>query len=251
MPASFRLKLGGRTLKLPEGTSDVGRSPDCWLTVEDDLTSRTHARFHVGVAVELEDLDSRNGTFVNGGQLDAGAKVRLHDGDRIRIGRELMTFVGDDEDEVEDALRQTIGPGEGSKFPSLIGALVEKSLNMGKIKEAERYALALTNQLAAAKVGVDHPTAESAVNSLVALAEKSSDGVWLDRVFRLHTSKGWVMQAEVLTRIRAALDRIPRVPGSGLVEYEKTLRTLAREGHEVSSLIMSDVSEIADAYGKG
>jgi pSer/pThr/pTyr-binding forkhead associated (FHA) protein len=250
----YRVKIGARTLKLPEGTLDVGRMADCWLTLDDDLISRYHARFHVSPErVEIEDLGSRNGTYVNGERLDG--KVTLQQADKVRIGREVITFVELDESSSEDeeqgdALRRTIGPGEDSKFPSLIGALVEKSLSMGKIKEAERYALALTNQLTSAKVEVDHPTAMSAISCLIALAEKGAGGIWIDRVFKLHVANRWVMQDPVLKRIRSALDRIPRVPGSGMSEYESTLRALGREGVDVPSRLMAEIGEIADAFGK-
>ena len=244
----YRLKLGGRTLKLPEGQSDVGRSPDCWLNLDDDLCSRFHARFHVSErGVEFEDLNSRNGTFINGEQLQG--KRALRDGDRLRVGREVMTFAEGEEDQEDGLLRQTIGPGENSKFPSLIGNLVEKSLNMGKIKEAERYALALANQIAVSKVAVDHPTAVSAVGSLISLAEHSNNGVWLDRVFKLHAAKAWIMDKAIVARVRKALDRIPRVPGGGLKEYEQTLRTLSREGKDLPSGLMAEIGEIYDAYG--
>ncbi len=248
----YRLKIGARTLKLPEGTLDVGRMADCWLTLDDDLASRYHARFHVSpTEVEVEDLGSRNGTYVNGERLSG--KVALHHADKVRIGREVITFVeleGEHEDDSNDALRRTIGPGENSKFPSLIGTLVEKSLSMGKLKEAERYALALTNQITSAKVEVDHPTAISAVSCLIALAEKTAVGVWIDRVFRLHVANRWVMQDVMIKRVRSALDRIPRVPGSGLADYESTLRALSREGVDVPSRLVAEVGEIADAYGK-
>lgn len=248
--SQYRLKIGARTLKLPEGSVDVGRSPDCWLTLDDDLVSRYHARFHISADVVLEDLSSRNGTYVNGEQLHG--KITLQHADKVRIGREVITVVSAaaelDDDDDGDALRRTIGPGEDSKFPSLIGALVEKSLSMGKIKEAERYALALTNQLSAAKVPVDHPTAESAVSCLVALAEKSAAGVWLDRVFKLHASKGWIMRPVVVERIRSALDRIPRVPGTGLQDYETALRTMSREGQDVPAKLLAEIGEILDTY---
>jgi hypothetical protein len=247
----YRLKIGARTLKLSEGTLDVGRMADCWLTLDDDLISRYHARFHVGAGgVEVEDLRSRNGTYVNGEKLEG--KIALHHADKVRIGREVLTFVELDEhedDEAGDALRRTIGPGEDSKFPSLIGALVEKSLSMGKVKEAERYALALTNQLNSAKVDVDHPTAVSAIQCLLALAEKAG-GVWIDRVFRLHVANRWVMQDAMLKRVRSALDRIPRVPGTGMAEYETLLRAMSREGVDVPGRLMAEVGEIADAFGK-
>lgn len=255
MSGHYRLKIGARTLKLPEGTLDVGRMADCWLTLDDDLISRYHARFHVSPdRVEVEDLGSRNGTYVNGERLDG--KIGLQNADKVRIGREVITFVeldgsgAGEEDDHNDALRKTIGPGEDSKFPSLIGALVEKSLGMGKIKEAERYALALTNQLSSAKVDVDHPTAVSAVSCLIALAEKGAGGIWIDRVFRLHVASRWIMQDAVIKRVRSALDRIPRVPGTGLVDYEGTLRSLARDGVDVPSRLMAEVGELADAFGR-
>jgi hypothetical protein len=250
----YRLKIGARTLKLPEGSLDVGRMADCWLILDDDLISRYHARFHVSPdSVAVEDLGSRNGTYVNGEQLEG--KVTLHHADKVRIGREVITFVELDNPSEEaegetDQLRKTIGPGEDSKFPSLIGALVEKSLSMGRLKEAERYALALINQLSSAKVEVDHPTAASAISCLIAMAEKGGGGIWIDRVFRLHVASRWVMQDDVIKRVHSALDRIPRVPGTGLVDYEATLRQLSREGVDVPGRLMAEVGELADAFGK-
>lgn len=252
MSIPYRLKIGARTLKLPaEGKLDVGRMADCWLTLEDDLASRYHARFHVEAdRLDLEDLGSRNGTYVNGEPLSG--RITLHHGDKVRIGSEVISVLGpgDDEDDSTDALRRTIGPSDGTQFPALIGQLVEKSLSMGKIKEAERYATALVNQIVAAKAGVDHPSSISAASALLALAEKTSSGVWLDRLFRLHASNRWIMTEVVLERVRGALDRIPRVPGSGLVDYEVALRSMAREGLEVTPRLRATIGELADAYGK-
>lgn len=57
----------------------------CHVTIEDPLVSRQHARIMAnGGHIVLEDLDSRNGTIVNGRAI-TGA-VDLADGDRIRIG---------------------------------------------------------------------------------------------------------------------------------------------------------------------
>jgi hypothetical protein len=64
----------------------VGREPDvCDVILESDLTSRRHARIEASADGRLEvvDLDSRNGTFVNGRRV---ASVRLSDGDRIGFG---------------------------------------------------------------------------------------------------------------------------------------------------------------------
>lgn len=250
----FKIKFGGRTLALPVGTHLLGRMSDCWLILDDDLTSRCHARLYVtDDSVQVEDLDSSNGSYLNGKRLSPRVKMDLQHGDNIRIGREVLAILSDAStaaaEDPMDSLRKTIGPHEDTQFPQLISQLVQKSLNLGKIKEAERYALALTNQLMGANVAGDHPTAKSAINCLIALAAKSASGVWLDRVFRLHAAHGWLMSDDIIAALRGALDRITRIPGTGLEDYERTLREMSKEGVEVSRHLMSTIAEFSDAYG--
>lgn len=238
---------------LPDGEHDIGRLPECWLTVDDDLASRQHARFHVaGPTAVLVDLGSRNGTFVNGKRIVG--RCTLHDGDKVRVGREILVVVRAehpiDEDE-DEGLRRTLAPGEDTRFPSLIGQLVEKSLRVGKVKEAERYATALTNQLAAAPVDVEHPAAKACVNCLLGLAEHTGSGAWLDRVFKLHVNQGWLMQVDVVDRVRGALDKVPRVPGHSIADYEQHLRRLQRNGNTEAGAVLSTVAELVDATGQG
>ena len=222
--------------------------PDCWLTLDDELSSRYHARLYVTEAqFEVEDLASRNGTYVNGQRVEG--RIELRDGDRLRIGREVIAVLAGDEDAGDD-LRRTLAPGEDTQVPNLIGQLVEKSLKAGKVKDAERYALALGNQLTHAKVPVDHPTGRSCVKALIGLAERTNSGVWIDRVFKLHAAQRWVMPDAVLQEVLACLDRIPRVPGSGIGDYEQTLRAIVREGGEVPANLAATIGELADAYGR-
>ena len=248
----YRFKIGGKTVLLPEGQHDVGRMPGCWLVLDDDLVSRTHARFHVSRdETAVEDLGSRNGTFLNGERLHG--RTVLKDGDRVRIGRELIAVLGlDTSSPAEDEdLRRTLAPGEDTRFPSLIGQLVDKALKAGKIKDAERYAAALSSQLATTRVPVSHPAAHACIRCLVQLADRTSSGVWIDRLFKLHNVQAWIIEPETLELVRGALDRIPRVPGRGLQEYEQTLRVLARDGLAVPPELMRTIGELADAYGDG
>jgi pSer/pThr/pTyr-binding forkhead associated (FHA) protein len=249
----WKMRIGGRTLILQEGTYDVGRMSDCWLTLDDELVSRYHARLHVTAdGFVAEDLGSRNGTFVNGERIEG--RKPLGDGDKLRIGREVMVVLGTGDTTGEDGgdqLRKTLAPGEDTQFPALISQLVEKSLKVGKTKEAERYALALTNQLMSAKVEAGHPTARSCVQCLLSLAERTSGGVWIDRVFKLYATQRWLMDDKVLDQIREALDRIPRIPGTGLRDYEGALRALGKDGAEVPRKLSNTISELADAYGGG
>lgn len=248
----FKLRIGGKTMVMPDGILGIGRMSDCWLTLDDELASRYHAQLKVqGPLAEIEDLGSRNGTYVNGQKL-TGAQ-RLQSGDEIRIGRESIAVLGPDSsghDEDED-LRRTLAPGEDTKFPSLIGQLVHKSLKVGKTKEAERYATALVNQIGTAKVGVEHPAAQACVDALLSLAEHTNSGIWIDRGFALFAAQGWPMPDETLDRIRGALDRIPRVPGRGMREYEKKLRSLEKEGVGIPPGLTDTIAELADAYSGG
>ena len=62
----------------------IGREPDCDIIIPDRQVSRHHARFTLDSKGALvEDLGSKNGTFLNG-QL-VSAPQQLHEGDAIRI----------------------------------------------------------------------------------------------------------------------------------------------------------------------
>lgn len=73
-----------------EGAAVIGRDPgSAALVVEDPEVSRRHASLiPEGQSVNVEDLGSTNGTFVNGERL-VGARV-LVPGDRLRVGTTVL-----------------------------------------------------------------------------------------------------------------------------------------------------------------
>jgi hypothetical protein len=87
----YRLIVGNRKLPLIEGENILGRHPDAQARIDQSAVSRRHARIsiHAGIAV-LEDLKSRNGTFLRGHRL--GDATPLRDGDEIGLGPVKMTF---------------------------------------------------------------------------------------------------------------------------------------------------------------
>lgn len=246
----FRIKTDGTVMDLPEGQLDIGRNVDCWLALDDELASRYHARIHVeATRCYIEDLGSRNGTFLNDMRLAGKRPLRV--GDRVRVGQAVVAFLGDGsgaEALEDDSAKRTLAPGEHTRFPSLMGQLVEKSLRVGKIRDAERYAMALNNQLLATKVAVAHAAAVSCVRCLLRLADKTANGVWVDRVFRLYERQGWIIADEHLNAIRQVLDRIPRVPGTALNDYERKLTQMAADGVELPPRLTQAIGELADAY---
>lgn len=87
----FRLVWGQREVALTDGENVLGRGADSLVWIDAQSVSRRHARVLVGSGVAtLEDLGSKNGTFVNGKRLTA--PIALRDGDELRIGSVPMTL---------------------------------------------------------------------------------------------------------------------------------------------------------------
>ena len=71
------------------GSVELGRDPDLDAALEDDQVSRRHARLTAsGDGVVIEDLGSRNGTYVNDQPLEGPR--RLAEGDLVRVGLTLL-----------------------------------------------------------------------------------------------------------------------------------------------------------------
>jgi pSer/pThr/pTyr-binding forkhead associated (FHA) protein len=71
---------------LPGSVKTAGRAPRADFIVDAALVSRLHCRLTAGAAeIEIVDLDSTNGTFLNGERIDKRALAAA--GDRIGIGR--------------------------------------------------------------------------------------------------------------------------------------------------------------------
>jgi pSer/pThr/pTyr-binding forkhead associated (FHA) protein len=82
------------TFRLLPGTlKTMGRAPRADFVVDAALVSRVHCRFTLRDTneLELEDLGSTNGTFVNGKKV---AKTTLSDGDKLTVGRVLFVVNG-------------------------------------------------------------------------------------------------------------------------------------------------------------
>jgi eukaryotic-like serine/threonine-protein kinase len=83
--------LVGQTFTLHQDETSIGRTQGNDIILPDPTVSRRHARlsFHNGQWY-LEDLNSSNGSFVNGVRIYRPAP--LMDGDELRLGDEVITF---------------------------------------------------------------------------------------------------------------------------------------------------------------
>jgi len=97
----------GRSYLIEEGSNLIGRwDADSGAFPEIDLedqdpenkVSRKHAIIEkTGGTVTIEDVGSRNGTYINRGpRLEEGVKHELVDGDEIVVGKVFMKFQTED-----------------------------------------------------------------------------------------------------------------------------------------------------------
>lgn len=85
------LLLGERHLILMEGINVLGRAPEATIQIDSTGISRLHARVLVREGnATLEDLNSKNGTHVNGERISTPHV--LSDGDEIRLGTIVLKF---------------------------------------------------------------------------------------------------------------------------------------------------------------
>lgn len=96
--AKLILTLGETVLgeyPLRPGSQSIGRMPGNDIQPEDPTISKKHALVTVGDGgVTVEDLNSTNGTLVNGKKI---TRCALHDGDIIEVGRHRLRYVQEDE----------------------------------------------------------------------------------------------------------------------------------------------------------
>jgi two-component system cell cycle response regulator len=93
----------GQMFPIREADTVIGRAADAAVRLQDDGVSRRHARIvHADGGVLVEDLNSANGTLVNGQRIE---RVVLQDGDKIQVGSTTIlkfTYA----DKLEEAFQQ-------------------------------------------------------------------------------------------------------------------------------------------------
>jgi pSer/pThr/pTyr-binding forkhead associated (FHA) protein len=85
----YWLRHRGTAYPVHRGDCVLGRAPHSFLVLSAELVSREHAIVRIAIdRLEIEDLSSRNGTFVNGKAITG--KHPLDAGDVVEIGGERL-----------------------------------------------------------------------------------------------------------------------------------------------------------------
>ncbi len=264
-----RLRYLAHDLEVPEGQFAIGRSSDCQLSLDDPLVSRRHAVLVVqGDSVEVEDLGSRNGVLVNG--VRVAKPTRLVDGDVLTVGQQQLTIAGAkqgpalgarrrasgthiprvadtlvslDEDPdgigtLEEETRFHISPQLRSDRPdkrvhalSLIGAVADKALALGRPEEAERL-LRRPLEALLERVRSDPDAPELKSGSLVAraadlalrLAETTRRSDWIHYLFDLYGARREPLPSATIDRLYDDVRHV-RIELRRLRAYVETLQS--------------------------
>ena len=99
------------TIPLPDGEATIGRDPANVVAIVDPSVSRKHCllRQEEDGRFSIKDLESRNGTLVNGNPMK---EQYLHHGDEIATGDSLFLFLVDDEDRAASASQVEFDDGQ-------------------------------------------------------------------------------------------------------------------------------------------
>jgi len=82
----------GRSIFLDHLPAIIGRSPDAEIQIDDYWVSQFHCQIdRDGSSLEIRDLGSQTGTFVNGARV---LRARLQPGDQVTLGRTHIRACG-------------------------------------------------------------------------------------------------------------------------------------------------------------
>ena len=84
-----RLEVGRTAYPLVRAVTRIGRGADVDIRIDDPGASRNHAEIIMGAPLILRDLNSTNGTTVDGQRV---TELELHEGTAIKIGSTTLIF---------------------------------------------------------------------------------------------------------------------------------------------------------------
>ncbi|MBU2573214.1 MAG: FHA domain-containing protein [Elusimicrobia bacterium] len=105
-----------KEINLDKPVLNVGRKPDNDIVLDNQAVSGRHCKiYQAGDTYFVEDLNSTNGTFVNGKKV---LKAGLHHGDSISIIKYSLIFTGDDAPAKKSAAPAAAVPADKPAAPA-------------------------------------------------------------------------------------------------------------------------------------
>ncbi len=220
----YALRHGEHDYPLGESRFVIGRSEGCQLCLSDPMASRNHAALFVeNGKVRLEDLESRNGVFVNRERVSS--TLVLAHGDKIRIGSQEMILIQRGGRERAETLVQKPVTARLQAF-GVLGSLADKAIALGHGDEAERILGRQLEQLLKKTEGgeaLDEEEFEKSVAYAMKIGALTRRGKWLDYLFRLHASEQKLIDAEVVNELYSVAPKMTDANSKQLRSYVETM----------------------------
>ncbi|MEI6240294.1 MAG: ATP-binding protein [Planctomycetia bacterium] len=110
-------------LAVHEGAISIGRESGNFVQLDDNEVSRRHAEIRrVDGRLVVGDLKSSNGTFVNNRKVE---RIELTSGDQIQVGRTVMVYSKDRDDERAIGLVDIVAPASGADGSRIVRTMRE------------------------------------------------------------------------------------------------------------------------------
>lgn len=174
----------GQIYRIEKDAIVIGRALDAAIRLEEADISREHVRItreeqHGEVAVTVYDLDSTNGTYVNGERID---HQHLSDGDRLQLGSSTVMKFG-----FQDSFEQSF---QRRQYHSSIEDDLTESYNkryfMDRLSSEYYFASRHARPLSLAMLDIDHfkvvndqyghPAGDQVLKDLVTILKRSIRG---------------------------------------------------------------------------
>ena len=125
--------------KLVEDELILGRHPGRGLALDDAYLSRTHCRVgRVSGRLAISDLDSFNGTYVNGHKIHERCFIQI--GDVLRVGHCRIYVKSPERDSASLTVHAPdLAPGEGVRAVSKAKPLQMSEIYRGRVEKAARF----------------------------------------------------------------------------------------------------------------
>ena len=195
----------------------LGRGPENQIHVPSEFVSHTHIEFHrVDGEIELLDLGSKNGTRVNG--VNVEGKIKLRDGDRILIGECVgahLLMLPDDADPVEAAPKGDAAKQKAATTYATLDQKIQELETEVESKQSEADALdekitALSKQHEARKTEFDklEDSVATLKDQLESKREAAGDNATQEAVAEIAAiEKNILKQTQKITVLKTDLDK--------------------------------------------
>lgn len=193
-----------------EGICVIGRSSECTVALDDGNVSRRHAELRlVDGNVQVRDLDSRNGTFVDGKMISG--VVQLVDGSRVIVGGTVLTVLasgpsGPPRPRTLPPPSREMAPPAATNTVVTDRTILDRAwvvLREGKLDECGAGVSLVVRRQAGRGPGAEEAVVREASAMLVELATRAKDTRWLEGLFQMNTDCERLIAPELVFAIEA------------------------------------------------